>query len=218
MEIPLNVEVLCDGKTCGRSTALIMNPVTDETTHIVVRETAAPHKERIVPVSAIERSEHEELLLKTTTQKFAAMEPFVETRFIRVMLDHYDPAQAYAWPYVVHLKQPHYIAEKEERIPPGEVAVHRGAKVVAADGTVGKVDEFLVGQEDSHVTHLVMSEGHLWGKRDVVIPISQIRTMGGETVYLKLTKKEVEQLPTIAVRRAYPVGHRPRDHRPTKDT
>jgi hypothetical protein len=109
----------------------------------------------------------------------------------------------YTWPYVIHEKTSRYIAEKEERIPPGEVAVHRGAEVLASDGPVGKVDEFVVGQEDCHVTHLVMREGHLWGSRDVVIPISEIDFMSDETVSLKIGKKEVGELPKIAVHRKH---------------
>jgi hypothetical protein len=46
-----------------------------------------------------------------------------------------------------------------------------------------------------------MREGHLWGQRDVTIPISKIDRMEENTVYLKLDKESVEALPTIPVRR-----------------
>jgi sporulation protein YlmC with PRC-barrel domain len=79
--------------------------------------------------------------------------------------------------------------------------VRRGARVEATDGHVGRVDEFLIDPESEHITHLVMREGHLWGQRDVTIPISKVDRMEEDTVYLKLDKGSVEALPTIPVRR-----------------
>jgi hypothetical protein len=66
---------------------------------------------------------------------------------------------------------------------------------------VGRVDEFLVNPENEHITHLVMREGHLWGQKDVTVPVSAIDHFDEDTVYLKLNKQEIEALPTIAVRR-----------------
>ncbi len=206
MEIPLGVAVICAGKACGRSTALVLNPVTDEVTHVVIREEHSPHEERLVPTGRLGRAEGGELVLNATRQELAGMDPFEETHFIRSTVDRYVPGSAYTWPYVMHAKEPVYLVEKEERIPAGEVAVHRGAKVIATDGPVGKVDEFLVSDEGKHVTHLVMREGHLWGKRDVAIPVSQVERMSEETVYLKLSRKGVEGLPLIPVRRKYGGG------------
>jgi len=206
MEIPLDVEVICAGKACGRSMALVLNPVTDEVTHVVVREEHPPHEKRMVPTGRIARAERGELVLDATREELAGMDPFEETQFIRTTIDRYVPGSAYTWPYVMHAKEPLYVVEKEERIPAGEVAVHRGAKVIATDGPVGKVDEFLVAEVGWHMTHLVLREGHLWGKRDVAIPVSQVERMSDETVYLKLSRKGVEGLPVIPVRRKYGGG------------
>jgi hypothetical protein len=202
MDIPLDAEVLCGERSCGRSVALVLNPVTDTVTHVVVKEAHAPHTERMVPASVIGLSNNRTLVLKARMEDLAAMEPFVETYFIRTVVDRYSQgANTYGWPYVTHEKEPRYVAEKEERIPPDEIAVHRGATVLASDGPVGKIDEFVVGQEDCHVTHLVMREGHLWGSRDVMIPISKVDSMSDETVSLRITKNEVGALPKLPVRR-----------------
>ena len=50
---------------------------------------------------------------------------------------------------------------EHEQIPLGELAVSGGAHVEATDGRMGRVDEFLVNQENGYITHLVMREGHL---------------------------------------------------------
>ena len=44
VEISLHADVLCEGKSCGTSVALVMNPVTEEVTHMVVRRDT-PHTE-----------------------------------------------------------------------------------------------------------------------------------------------------------------------------
>ena len=89
------------------------------------------------------------------------------------------------------------------RIPAGEVVIRRGTSVEATDGAVGKVDEFLVDPEDDSISHLVLREGHLWGKKDVTIPVSEIDKITDEAVYLKLDKETIETLPTVPVRRKW---------------
>ena len=79
--------------------------------------------------------------------------------------------------------------------------MHRGTHVEATDGLVGKVDEFVVDPENSHITHLVMREGHLWGKKDVIIPISALGETRGNTVFLSLDKQQVEALPAFPLHR-----------------
>jgi hypothetical protein len=46
-----------------------------------------------------------------------------------------------------------------------------------------------------------MREGHLWGKKDVAIPVSGIDHYEENTVYLKLSKQQIEALPAVPIRR-----------------
>jgi hypothetical protein len=82
-------------------------------------------------------------------------------------------------------------------IPPSEVALHRGARVKATDGYVGQVDEFLVDPISEQITHLVLCEEHMWGRKDVGIPISLVKHVEGDTVYLKVDKHTIEALPAV---------------------
>ena len=92
---------------------------------------------------------------------------------------------------------------EHERIPTGEVVIRRGTAVRATDGQVGKVDEFLVDPENDAITHLVLREGHLWGEKDVTIPVSEIDKITENSVYLKLDKQDIESLPTVPVKRRW---------------
>ncbi len=79
-------------------------------------------------------------------------------------------------------------------IPAGETDLRHGEHVHALDGEIGKVKGFLVDQGDQHVTHVLLQEGHLWGRKEVSIPISAVTSVN-DGIRLNLTKKQVEDLP-----------------------
>jgi sporulation protein YlmC with PRC-barrel domain len=204
MDIPINVEVLCAGKECGRSTSLVINPVNERITHLVVAEKTFPNIEHLVPVDKILASSPNSIQLRCSQTDLTAMDTFEETDFIESgQLESSLPYSApyEVWPYAMYEAMP--MPLEHERIPSGEVAIRRGTPVKATDGNVGKVDEFLVDPEDDVITHLVLREGHLWGQKDVTIPVSEIEKIADEAVYLKLDKKAIETLPTVPVKRRW---------------
>jgi sporulation protein YlmC with PRC-barrel domain len=204
MDIPINVEVLCAGKLCGRSTSIVINPVNEQVTHLVVSEKAFPNIERLVPVNKILASSPNSIQLRCNQNDLSNMEAFLETDFIdsgsmESALPYDVPYQV--WPYSMYDAMP--VPLEHEHIPTGEVVIHRGTPVQATDGQVGKVDEFLVDPENDIITHLVLREGHLWGKQDVTIPVSEIDKIAEDVVHLKLDKKDIEALPTVPVQRKW---------------
>jgi hypothetical protein len=46
------------------------------------------------------------------------------------------------------------------------------------------------------VTHVLLKEGHLWGRRQVAIPVSAVASVD-DGIRLKITKQEVEDLPPV---------------------
>ena len=204
MDIPINVDVLCAGEECGRSTYLVINPVNEHITHLVVAEKAFPNIERLVPVDKIFASTPNSIQLRCNQTELSNMEAFEETDFIKagqleVSLPYGVPYEV--WPYAMYDAAP--LSIEHERIPTDEVAIHRGTTVRAIDGDVGKVDEFLIDPENDVITHLVLREGHLWEKKDVTIPVSEIDKITEEVIYLKLDKESIEKLPAVAVRRRW---------------
>jgi sporulation protein YlmC with PRC-barrel domain len=204
MDIPINADVLCGGKLCGRSTSLVVNPVNERVTHLVVAEKEFPNIERLVPVENILATTPDSIQLRCTQADLSDMQAFEETDFIGAgqlisALPYDTPFRV--WPYSMYGAMP--MPLEHEHIPAGEVAIHRGTPVEATDGKVGKVDEFLVEPEKDTITHLVLREGHLWGQRDVTIPVSEIRKITEVAVYLKLDKKSIEKLPAIPVERKW---------------
>ena len=104
-----------------------------------------------------------------------------------------------AWPY--YMPETPVIRKEKDHIPANELVIRRGAGVEATDGHVGRVDEFLIDPESDAITHLVLTEGHLWEQKDVSIPVGQIDHYKDNTVYLKLDKHAIEALPAIPIQR-----------------
>ena len=209
MEIPLKAQVECTDGVCGRCVVVLMNPVVGQVTHLVVRMDSLPHTEYIVPVDVVFATTADTIGLRCSKAELEKMEPFVQTEFIREKMPHVYPGYAgfgmgalYYWPYASY-ERTMEVPVEHLQIPPGELAVRRGTRVEATDGYVGKVDEFLVNPENGHITHLVMREGHLWGQKDVTIPLSAMGDTRKGTVFLKLDKHQIESLPTVPVHRRW---------------
>jgi len=173
-------------------------------THLVVKEKDFLHIERLVPISLVKESTPETIRLRCSQDKLGRLERFIETHFVPAdpvyIGSMYEAYQGHMmWPYVI--PEDEMAPLEEEHVPPGELAVRRGAEVHAIDGHVGRVDEFLVEPESGHITHLVLRDGHLWGQKDISIPVSAIERIQKDGVYLKLDRASIEALPSIPIRR-----------------
>jgi sporulation protein YlmC with PRC-barrel domain len=201
MDIPINVKVFCVNGECGRSTAVLLDPTNEKITHLVVKSSNGVDQERMVPVDFINQTTPKQIQLICTKEEFANMDDFIEHHYIQSKNLYYEdlPNRYFLWPYAYpvrdHTMEDPYVEVKEEHIPQGELAIHRGAHVEAVDGRVGEVDEFLIDPANDEITHLILREGHLWGKKDVTIPVSKIDHMTEDTVYLSLDKTGTQTPP-----------------------
>jgi len=201
MDIPIHAKVICEDEVVGNSILVIINPITRDVTHLVVRKKEFPvGEDYLIPVEWVKTSSTEEIQLTCSREKFDQAKPFVTTEFINedLPLLDYMPGAYLTWPYVS--TQIPVVLHKQ--IPHGELAVGRGAQVFARDGHIGRVDEFLVTVPESHITHLILREGHLWGQKDISIPVSEIDHIDESgDVHLRLSRAEIEKLPAIPLNR-----------------
>ena len=197
MDIPMNVNVYCSDGLGGRSSYVILNPTTDQITHFVVEEKEFPQAQRLVPISLIQSTTPEEITLHCTKDELSKQESFLESTFLPANIE--ADRTILMWPYT--LPETPFMVWTHRKIPAGELAIRRGTHVFARDGAIGKVDEFLVDPKDGSITHLILREGHLWGQKDVTIPVSEIDRIREYKVFLKLDKRSIEALPTIPVQR-----------------
>jgi len=209
MEIPLQAQVECTDGVCGLSVYVLIDPVSDQVVHVVVKETIT-NMEYIVPVDVISATIADTIRLSCSKAELEKMPLFTQTEFVQEKVLDYAGYMGgtsgmgpyFYMPYVTsEVRVP--ISAEHKQIPPGELAVHRGTRVEATDGYVGKVDEFVVNPENGHITYLVMREGHLWGDKNVIIPVSAMEDNGDDTVFLNIDKHQIESLPTFAVKRRW---------------
>jgi sporulation protein YlmC with PRC-barrel domain len=201
MDIPIDAEVFCSDGLYGRSTYVVLKPNTEEVTHLVVKGNKLPHKEVLIPITAVTATTPDSINVRYSRDEMAKMLPFIETEYVKVNIPRYAVGSYVMEPYVY--PEVETLPVKHEAIPADELAVRRGAWVEATDGRVGRVDEFLVDPENDHVTHIILREGHLWGQKEVTIPVSEIERIGENTVHLKMAKRQIEALPVIPVRRKW---------------
>ena len=202
-----------DERDCGEVEFVVVNPVADEVTHLAVRPRNGDGEARLVPVHlAVPGPDGIEL--NCTRAKFEEFEPAVKSYF----LPGAEPTprrhgeRVLSWPYFGLAPTPALVgmapgAEPEpepatvtvENIPVGEVSVRRGERIRAADGEIGRVRGLVVVPPDSAVSHVLLDEGHLWGRKHVAIPIREVTGIDHEGVAVRLTKDEIKDLPPVDV-------------------
>ena len=83
-----------------------------------------------------------------------------------------------------------------DRVPEGDVEVCRGDAVQATDGPIGRVQGLVLDPGNHLVTHVLLQEGHLWGRKEVAIPSTAIVSVT-DGIRLSLTKVEVQKLLSV---------------------
>jgi sporulation protein YlmC with PRC-barrel domain len=205
MDIPLDVRVYASDGEVGRSTAIIVDPTTQKVTHFVA---LVEGSEYMVPVAAIAKSSPVFIRLSWSREELSHAEPFTkevpidDAQMAVLAAEMTAPSSMgpYASPDATYMAEAlANSAMREEQTPANELTLHLDAQVEATDGGAGQVDEFIIDAETNRISHLILRKGHLWGQRDVTVPVEQIDRVESDVVYLKLDKKAVGQLPTIPV-------------------
>jgi uncharacterized membrane protein/sporulation protein YlmC with PRC-barrel domain len=171
----------------------------------VVKSYRPPFREVLVPLDQVEETTPSRIKLKCTRDDLNKLKPFEVEEIIRTELPGYlvwsDVSTVPVIPGYTTEPVATNITVKRQNIPQGELAVRRGARVEATDGYVGQVDELLINSNNQQVTHLVLLERHIFKNREITIPVSQIDRVYEDTIYLKLDRQSVEQLPTTPIQR-----------------
>lgn len=189
-----------DGR-CGHLTRVILDPVADVLTHVVVEPGHHEERARLVPINVVASVEDDLIRLNCTKKQFEQFDTAEDVQFLPVDPSPVYGAHASAWPYyglampLSHHREPMFA----DRVPLGEVEIRRGDAVHARDGWIGTVQGLVIDSVDHHVTHVILQEGHLWGRKQVAIPIGAANRVSDE-VRVQLTKAEIEALPAAGVR------------------
>jgi sporulation protein YlmC with PRC-barrel domain len=186
-QFTIGSEARCTDGVCGEVTRVVVDPVAKAVTHLVIEPKDRSGLARLVPIDLAE-----------------------ETQFVPGSTGYaaYGPQQVVTWPYYglnagagtpggVDLGVAGFSSTVTyDRVPLGEVEVRRGDRVEATDGSIGHIQGLVVDPHDHQVTHVLLQEGHLWGRKDVAIPVKAVSRVG-DTIRLNLSKHEVQDLPPV---------------------
>jgi sporulation protein YlmC with PRC-barrel domain len=216
MRLELGKTIQCSDREVGELADLVIDPTTRQVTHLVVRMHAHEGPARLVPVDLVENSSADDgITLRCPADDLNSFD--VVDRFAYVRTGDF-PVEDPRWDVGVSelLMAPYYEATglgeypgaydpntgvAYDRIPKGEAEIRRSSEVTTKDGApAGRVDGFVVDGEQ-HITHFVLERGHLWGKREVTIPIGAVERIETDAVTLSLTKDEIGALPAARVHR-----------------
>src|SRR5262245_34827034 len=192
--IPLGAHVQCADGHGGSLTRLIVDPLARRLTPIVVQDGTVPAVEHLVPVARIAGTTHDRVTLDCTQDTLVALEPFAEERYISSNASDYEPFYA-ADPFAEF--EADHIPLVTEHIPPGELALQRGAQVMASDGPVDEVTAFVVDRASGGISSIVVQLGHWLTRREQAIPIAAVERIDSDTLYLTLTRDQIATLPAI---------------------
>ena len=177
-------------------------------THLVVEPEHRLGLGRLVPLDLVEAADGE-VRVRCTVAELDDLPSAEETDFLPggSGYEDYEAHEAYYWPYyglsgglpgvdpTLANAAGVYV---RDTLPSGEVAVRRGDPVHATDGEIGKVEGLVVDPASGRVSHVLLQEGHLWGRKQVAIPADAIERID-EEIRVRLSKHEIEALPAVEV-------------------
>jgi sporulation protein YlmC with PRC-barrel domain len=190
---------------CGEVSRVIVNPVARAVTHLVIEPKHHHDYGRLVPLDLIDDTT-DEIRLRCTLADFEKLDPAEETQFLPGTPGYpgYDPEQVAFMPYygtgmgigMAGAYAPMTVTY--DAVPLDEVEVRRGEHVHATDGHIGRVQGLVIDANNHHVTHVLLQEGHLWGRKEVAIPIRAVIGVD-DGIQLNITKQQVQDLPPVDI-------------------
>jgi uncharacterized protein YrrD len=214
----MNVET-ADGRELGKINRFILNPETNEVTHIVVEKGWLLGEDKVVPFDKVRSTDEDKVVLSQEIEDFDDLPPFEENYYVRAddrdlesmstnrAADRpgYPIAPTYYWypPYGSFGYPAYGLAayswprtETVQNIPEDTVPLKEGTNVMSSDDKhVGDIERLFLETGSNKATHVLISEGIFFKDRRL-IPASWIRSATEESVQLNVPSELLEGLPS----------------------
>ena len=185
-------------------------------THLVVEPAHRSGLGRFVPLSDVSGVDPGSgaITLTVSEKDFEQLDSAEFTEFVpgSEAYDTYGPAQFVTRPYYAdevnlsgrEVPETALTVPSDAPLPDGDrgVAVHAVA-AHATDGAIGHVEGLIIEPGTHQVTHVLLQQGHLWGRKDVAVPLSAGRDLDDDGLQLSVTRQEVGDLPPVPVGRRH---------------
>ena len=201
-----------DGRHVGRVDRVVLNPKTKEVTDIVVRKGHLFAEDKTVPLRFVVSATENRVTLSNMA-KLDHLPTFKEIHYIplndaEVRAASYPSnlAAALFWNPPRHDMMgypnglgypypPQYRVEADQNLPEGTIALQENIKVFNSDNqNIGNVTRIYTEASDNRASHFLLSEGLVF-KHEKLIPVSWIREIQEDGLYLGVGNTTIDQLP-----------------------
>jgi sporulation protein YlmC with PRC-barrel domain len=206
-QFTIGSEASCSDGAVGKVSRVIVDPVAAEVTHLVVEPEHRGDHGRLVPLDLVDGAAGG-IRIRCTKAEFEELDSAQESQFTPAASgdDGYDLGGGMGGGMgMASLGMGAGMGRgggtaaqivTSDTVPLGEVDVRRGEPVRATDGDIGRVQGLVVDPASGHVTHVLLQEGHLWGRKEVAIPIAAVASTT-DGIQLSIAKQEVQDLPPV---------------------
>jgi sporulation protein YlmC with PRC-barrel domain len=202
----------CTDGACGQVSRIIVNPATREVTHLAVDPKHRHGPGRLVPVDLVDATTGQ-IRLRCTLAEFQTLRPAQETESVPDLdpTGHSDNPDQVKWVrsavgLPLRVRDPRDPGGPEappqvsvDYVPPGAVDIRPELIVRATDDDIGQVQGLIVEPSGHQVTHVLLQAGHMWGRKEVAIPIGAVTKIGTLLIHLSLTRRQVKDLPPVSI-------------------
>lgn len=210
-----------DGDKVGNIDHIVVDPTTNEVTHIVVRKGFIFTEDRVVPVSSLRGADDDTVVLDWDVKNLDQFPNYKEDYYVSPdgeyhddlpmewggwagaplfyyppvgMEPNYQSGIGYAGPAVGVTPNAQGVKREVRNIPNESVAISKGTDVTTSDGQhAGHVEQAFTDSNGT-VTHILVSKGAIFAK-ERLIPIRWVRRMSDSEIRLSVRDEIVNDLP-----------------------
>jgi len=214
MRLDLGSSVRGADGPAGELADIVIDPGTRRVTYLVIEPHDRKDQARLVPADRARDAPAEDgsILLDCTVTEIAQLEPLRRIAYMRIgerpdedpdsdvgiedisVSPNYQGFGLEGMGAGTAIDYDPHVALSYDRIPKGNVEIRRESAVTSAQGDhLGHVVGVVVDPEDQ-IAQLVFEHGHLWGKRQVAIPLAAVVRIVMDEVILGLSTDEVGKL------------------------
>ncbi len=210
MKIKMGEKVLTQqGKVVGRINRVVMDPKSEEITHVVVEKGGLFKEDRLVAVSFLGGQSEKGITLLADEKKIESLPEFETEHYILYsgMSEAMKNQRGYASPLIMYPpaglmrsgnaypSYPPISHHIDRNNPKSTVAIKHGTDVFGLDGKkLGNVEQVFTDPELECVTYFLVSRGLILKERKL-IPIDWIQEITEEKIKLGVDNKIIQQLP-----------------------
>jgi hypothetical protein len=192
----IGADVSCTDGVCGKVSRLVIHQRARTVTHLVVND--RQFQGRLVPLNLVDvDATTGQIRLRCTISEFGKLDPASVT--VPLQDNDADPDNSYDQ-LLSRSVASRLLADPPsvtyDTLPSGEVGVRGGEHVHATDGDIGQIQGLVIDSGSHQITHVLLQEGHVLGRKVVAIPIGTVAGVNENGIQLSITRQQVKDLPS----------------------